>query len=380
MPDSSTPIIFAGIALKNPSLYRRIRVPLGDPAAWIQTPESSVALVRDLEMDRVRQYSLADRVVCPADFEPQEKLDADRETATAQALAEYCRRTGVEVASVDRSLPFIFAWHLQQAGVELAYDPQQGVLDRRQKTEEEIELLAEAQAATESVMEFICGTIARCGVAADGTLQMDGTTLTSERTRSIVASEFLTRDYSMSHGAIVATAPEVADCHHAGSGPLRTGVPIVVDLFPMNNKSRYMGDCTRTIVNGQPSDTVRKMHKAVILAKQAATKQLRVGQTGESVHQASDAALLDAGYAFSRGTVTDTPSIQHGTGHGIGLDVHEPILLDIGGGPLLDREVFTIEPGLYGRHDGGVRIEDMLVVRDGDAQNLNRLHEGLDWT
>ena len=56
-----------------------------------------------------------------------------------------------------------------------------------------------------------------------------------------------------------------------------------------------------------------------------------------------------------------------------------PILLDDGGGELLAHEVFTIEPGLYGRTDGGVRIEDMLVVENGPARNLNRLHEGLDW-
>ena len=89
--------------------------------------------------------------------------------------------------------------------------------------------------------------------------------------------------------------------------------------------------------------------------------------------------LVAHGFEISRGTTTDEPTIQHGTGHGIGLEVHEPILLDDGGGELLANEVFTIEPGLYGRNDGGVRIEDMLVVQNGPARNLNRLHQGLDW-
>ncbi len=380
MPDVPPPAIFAGIALKNPSLFRRICVPLGDPAAWIETTDRRVALVRDIEMDRVRRLSSADRVVCPMDYEPAEKLDADRETATAQAVAEFCRRENLPAVRVDRSLPFVFAWHLQQAGIELSYDPDLGVIDRRQKSEQEIERLAEAQSVTESVMRYLCETIARCTVAADGTLVHEGEALTSERARAMAAAEFLKRDYSMSHGAIVATAPEVADCHHAGTGPLRTGVPVIVDLFPMNNETRYWGDCTRTVVHGQPSETVRKMHDAVVAANAAATKQLRLGQTAESVHLAADQALLDAGFELSRGTVSDQPTIQHGTGHGIGLDVHEPILLDIGGGPVLEREVFTIEPGLYGRQDGGVRVENMLVVREGDAQSLNQLHEGLDWT
>ncbi|MCO8123455.1 aminopeptidase P family protein [Stieleria sp. TO1_6] len=379
MPNRPSTVIFAGIADKNPSLYRRVRVALGDPSAWVQTNQRSVALVRDLEMDRVRANSDADQVVCPADYTPPESLDPDRETATAQAVAEFCRREGIVAATVDRSLPYIFAWHLQQSGVELTYDPDLGVVDRRQKSEQEIEALIQSQSVTETVMRLICELIAHCPVNADGLLMHDGQVLTSQRTRAIAAAEFLKRDYSMSHGAIVATAPEVADCHHAGDGPLRVNVPVIVDLFPMNNQTRYWGDCTRTVVNGQPSETVQNMHRAVIRAKHAAANQLRVGNTADQVHRASDAALMDGGYELSRGKITDQPSLQHGTGHGIGLEVHEPILLDFGGGPLLEREVFTIEPGLYGRNDGGVRVEDMLVVREGDAQCLNQLHDGLDW-
>ncbi|KAA5538554.1 aminopeptidase P family protein [Roseiconus nitratireducens] len=372
--------LFAGIAAKNPSLFRRVRVTLGDPAAWIEIDGKATALVRDLEMDRVRSLSHADQVLCPADCVPDGGLDPDRETATAQAVAEFFRRQQVRSVSVDRTLPYIFAWHLRDADIEVQYDPEMGVFDRRQKSEEEIDALAEAQAVTESVMQLVCEKIAMAGVGADGTLKIDATDLTSERVRAIAAEQFLFRNYSMAHGAIVASAPQVADCHHSGSGPLRTGVPIVVDLFPTNNVTHYCGDCTRTVVHGQPSDTVIQMHSAVVAAKRAAIEKLRVGFTGQDVHRASESVLIDAGYKSSRGQLTDQPSIQHGTGHGIGLEVHEPILLDEGGGALLEREVFTVEPGLYGRHDGGVRIEDMLVVRDGQAQNLNRLHEGLNWT
>jgi Xaa-Pro aminopeptidase len=59
--------------------------------------------------------------------------------------------------------------------------------------------------------------------------------------------------------------------------------------------------------------------------------------------------------------------------------LHEPILLDNGGGELLAGEVFTVEPGLYGRKSGGVRIEDMLVVTDSQPLSLNSLPDGLDW-
>ena len=71
--------------------------------------------------------------------------------------------------------------------------------------------------------------------------------------------------------------------------------------------------------------------------------------------------------------------MTHGTGHGVGLDVHEPPLLDKNGPPLLLGDALTIEPGLYRRDLGGVRVEDMVIVSEGGCENLNRLSEGLSW-
>ena len=372
--------ILAGYADKNASLFKRLGVPLGDPAAWVELDLKRIALVRDLEMDRVRQKGHADDVTCPAEHEPPAGLSADRETATAEAVAQLLRSAKVEKIYADRSLPYIFVWHLEQAEIKVRYDDELGVEDRRSKTHQEIDALAAAQKVTEEVMRIMCETIAQSSAAADGSLMHDGAMLTSERVRSMAGIEFMKRGFSMGHGAIVATAPHVADCHHVGEGPLFTERPVIVDLFPRDESSRYWGDCTRTVVHGQVSDTVQAMHAAVVEAKAASTALLTVGNTADAIHKASEDMLAQHGYPKSRGELTDHPSIQHGTGHGIGLDIHEPILLDHGGGEVLEGEVFTIEPGLYGRHDGGVRIEDMLVVTSGEARNLNSLPDSLDWS
>ncbi len=371
--------IFAGFADKNATLFRRLGVPLGDPAAFLQFGDRQIAVVRDLEMDRVRQQRPGIEVTCPADHAGNDGMSADRETATAQAVANLAKAHGVTSLSGDRSLPLIFSWHLAAQGITVDYDADSGVADRRCKTEAEIEALTLAQATTETVMQMICETLADAAVDADGFLIHQGDVLTSERVRTMAAIAFLHRGFTMDHGAIVATAPEVADCHHAGTGPLRTDVPIVVDLFPRSQQTRFWGDCTRTVVNGTPGEEVIRMHAAVVDAKAACTAKLITGTTAGDAHAASEATLLRHGYASSRGNITDGPTIQHGTGHGIGLDVHEPILLDEGGGPMLENEVFTVEPGLYGRRTGGVRVEDMVVVTADGPRILNTLHEGLDW-
>jgi Xaa-Pro aminopeptidase len=72
-------------------------------------------------------------------------------------------------------------------------------------------------------------------------------------------------------------------------------------------------------------------------------------------------------------------ALTHGTGHGVGLEVHESPLLDYNVPELLEGEVVTIEPGLYQPGLGGLRIEDMVVLRPNGCENFNRLPEDLDW-
>ena len=378
--------LLAGIPAENSALFHRVRFNVGDPAAWIefsdsgrQVATSSLFIVRDIEVDRARNAVQVDRVAAPADFAPDGGLSGDRATATAQAVAECLRRQQIRCVTTDRSLPFIFAWHIQQAGIELQYAPEMGVLERRVKDAQEIDWLQKAQAVTEDAMLMACQTIAQATAARGGILQYEGSELTSERMRRMISIYLLERGFSNHHDSIVASLPQSADCHERGSGALATGQAVIVDIFPQDLATRYWGDCTRTVVHGQPSEAVVRMHTAVVDAKRAACAALLPGATADAVHTATQQTLAQHGYPFARGEISDEPVMPHGTGHGVGLDVHEPILLDDNGGTLLAGEVFTVEPGLYSRNYGGVRVEDMLVVQEGKPRNLNRLPEGLKW-
>ena len=125
------------------------------------------------------------------------------------------------------------------------------------------------------------------------------------------------------------------------------------------------------------------MHAAVVEAKAAAIAAVRPGATGEDVHRATLGVLTAYGFESGLPKEGDPESriaITHGTGHGVGLDVHEPPLLDIGGPELIVGDVLTVEPGLYGPSVGGLRIEDMVAVTEGGCENFNTLPVGLDWS
>lgn len=238
-----------------------------------------------------------------------------------------------------------------------------------------------AQATAESAVRMACQTVARATAERDGTLTHDGQPLTAERLRFLIDVYLLERNYE-NEPAIVACGPEGVDCHNLGRGPLRTGQPVIVDVFPRDRETRYCGDCTRTVVHGDAPDWLVTMHRAVVEAKAAGIAAIRAGVTGEAVYRASLAPIQRAGWDRSL-LPSDAPegfcSLQHGLGHGVGLEVHEPPLLDIDGPVLVAGDAVTVEPGLYAKGRGGVRIEDIVIVRENGCENLGSLPEGLDW-
>ena len=375
--------VLAGHSSTNATLFHRCRFLVGDSSVAIDFADgTSTYLVRDIEMDRARKAVRADRIACAADFTPDGGLSGDRDTALAQAAAECLRQAGQTTITVDRSLPYLYVHFIQEAGITINYSANFGVLDRRIKDAEEIEHLRHAQKITGEAMSHACRTIANATPDPEGILHHEGSVLTSERLRAMITAFLLERNYSNSHGSIVATAPHVADCHHYGTGPLKTGLATIVDIFPMDNATRYNGDMTRTVVNGTPSDEALKMHAAVCEAKTAGCLALKPGTTGEAVHLTTTAVLEKHGFALVRGNAehdTALPFMSHGTGHGIGLEVHEPILLDHGGSEIFENELFTVEPGLYSSTLGGCRVEDMVLVTASGHEILSPLHEGLDW-
>ena len=374
--------IMAGIPATNAALYHAIRFRVGDPVAFICVNGDSTLILRDIEMHRAKLHARADHIACPADFEPDSGLSGDRETATAQAAAEFLRQRSVTSVIADRSLPLIFADVIKGQGIDVQCDLDKGVRERRAKDEQEIEWLRQAQNVTEGAIQLACERIANADARSDGILMFDGAELTSERIRSEIDIYLMKQGYA-TVPSIVACGPDGADCHNLGTGPIRTGSPVIIDIFPENRETGYNGDCTRTIVHGEISDQLNRMHTAVVEAKKAGQQSTRAGVTGEAVHKAVIAKIQEHGFKIGipdESMPADYCGMVHGTGHGIGLDVHEPPLLDFKGPELICGDALTIEPGLYSKAIGGIRVEDMVIVTEDGCDSLNQLQEGLDWS
>jgi Xaa-Pro aminopeptidase len=186
------------------------------------------------------------------------------------------------------------------------------------------------------------------------------------RTEREVARELETR--MLDHGAsapsfetIVAAGAHSAIPHHRPTDvELATGDFVKLDFGALVDG--YHSDMTRTLVLGAPADWQRELYELVATAQAAGRAALRPGTLVSDV----DAAARGVVEAAGRGS-----EFLHGLGHGVGLEIHEaPSLAKTGEGRLSAGMAVTVEPGVYLSGRGGVRIEDTLVVRDGDPELL----------
>jgi Xaa-Pro aminopeptidase len=188
-----------------------------------------------------------------------------------------------------------------------------------------------------------------------------GAALTSERLKFAIERACLEAGAISAH-TIAAGGDQACDPHESGSGLLRPHELIVVDVFPRVQATGYHGDMTRTFLRGRASGAQQALVAAVRAAQLAALGTIRAGVEGRRVHAAAADLFAARGYATRR-SGGRAVGFFHGTGHGLGLEVHEPPRLGASAeGPLPRGSVVTVEPGLYYPGLGGCRIEDVVQV------------------
>ncbi len=161
--------------------------------------------------------------------------------------------------------------------------------------------------------------------------------------------------------------------HHPGSRPIDDGDPVVVDFGA--TFEGYRSDMTRTFcVNAEPEGELARIFAVVGESQAAGAQAVRPGVSAKEIDDVCRQIIAEAGWA---------ERFEHGTGHGVGLDIHEaPTVSQLGTAILAPGFVVTVEPGVYVPGHGGVRVEDTLVVTEDGARPLTRftkdIHGSLD--
>jgi len=327
-------------------------------------------LVSGLEYGRAETESRADTVARLGDYDYQERAARDGpKEARLDVIAAFLADHGVGATLVPGSFPTGTADGLRERDVGVAVERSDVITGIRSvKTDEEIDHVRTAQRANEAAMARAEELIANADVR-DGVLYRDDEPLTSEFVTQEIEIELLRNGCALDE-TIVAGGADAADPHDRGSGPLPADEPIVVDIFPRDKETEYHADMTRTFLRGEPTEEVRERYDATLDAQNAALDAVEAGVTGKAVHDAVCDIYEDAGYPTLRSDPSTEVGYIHGTGHGIGLDVHEQPTLNPTGEELQAGQIVTVEPGLYDPDVGGIRIEDLVVVTEDGCENL----------
>ena len=350
------------------------RIFIGDPFIFLQQKGKRILVLSDLEIDRAKKNAKADEFVMFNQLEREVQGKAKQAPPYEKVLAHFLTKRGVKRALVPANFPLGFANEIKRKGIAL--ETSNGLFwpAREKKTAEEIRLLKRALRMTETGMKRGMEILKASKPGTGKKLKWSGKTLTSEILRAEIDSAIL-RAGGVPTNTIVAGGDQACDPHERGFGPLRADSLIILDIFPRDGKTGYWGDMTRTVVRGRASEQQRKLWEAVKAGQTLALKRIKAGVDGMSIHQAITELFERRGFPTE---VRNGRRVGffHGTGHGLGLEIHEyPRLQKV---VLKAGQCLTVEPGLYYPGIGGARIEDVVIVEKDGCRILSKFPKQLE--
>lgn len=347
-------------------LYYACRFLAPDPFVFLEVGGRRLLLMSDLEIDRARAQARVDEVRSYSVYESKARQRWAR-PHLADVVSLLLEDAGVAEVAVPASFPLEPADRLRERGVRVTPRPDPFFPERLVKASEEVAAIAETQRHTEAALRAALDALRESEIRGDAVYR-DGRLLTVEELKKIVHRTLMERECIAQH-TIVACGADGTDPHHEGAGAVRPHQSIVLDIFPRSSRTRYFADLTRTVVKGRASDRLRRMYDAVLAAQARGLELIADSASGLAVHT-EVAQVLDR-HGFPTGVVDGRhQGFFHGTGHGVGLDIHEPPRIGKVDWRLAAGQVVTVEPGLYYSEWGAVRIEDLVVVEAGGCRNL----------
>jgi len=345
-----------------------------DPFIFLQRNGKRTLVLSDLEIDRGRKQADADEFLMFSELESEVQGKSKNAPAYEKVLAHFLKKCGIKSAIVPANFPLRYVEELTANKIRVRAT--NGIFwpEREAKSDKEVKMMGDALRITEKGLKRAIEVLKESKPGSGKRLRWRGKTLTSEILRAEIDSAIL-RTGGVPLGTIVAGGDQACDPHERGFGPLYADSLIILDVFPRDAKTGYFGDMTRTVLRGRASDAQRKLWDTVKAGQALALKRIKAGVDGMAIHKAIQK------FFASRGFPTEIRNGRrvgffHGTGHGLGLEIHEhPRLQKV---VLKDRQVLTVEPGLYYPGLGGVRLEDVVLVTGTGCKILSRFRKQLE--
>ncbi len=351
---------------KNADLMYAAEFDAPDAILFLEKNGKRYLVLSDLEVDRGKIQAKVDEVLSLTDL-TKKANDRHGKTSIAYVIDALCRSLRVKKLCCHPDTSFEIVDVLRDLDYEVMPGSRPFYQDRLVKTIRERNYIRESQHMVFRAIGLV-RNILRDSIVRRKRLVYQDSPLTSERVHQMI-NVFLAENGFDNEDAIVAGGAHSVDPHNVGSGALRANESIIIDIFPCSKKTGYYGDATRTFCKGRASDKLHHMYQTVKTAQLKALKTIRNGTRSTDIHQTILDDFTEAGYST---TVKNGRNVGffHSTGHGLGLDIHEPPRIALNDSVLKKHMVVSVEPGLYYPDIGGVRIEDLVIVEEKNAQVL----------
>jgi Xaa-Pro aminopeptidase len=345
-----------------------------DPFIFFRVEGKGHAVVNDLELDRAKRKSPDCRIVSYSQCLERLRRNRVKRPGVAAVISLLLRDHKLRKIFVPASFPFGLARDLRGYKIKVRVKKDGIFPERECKRAEEVKKISAALIMAEVGLAEGIQALRSSKIARDGKLMYHGVPLTSEKLRSIINVGVIQAGGLPSH-TIVAGGKQASDPHEQGHGLLHAHQPIVLDVFPRSLKTGYFGDITRTVVRGRATEAIRRLFDTVWRGQEIAFAKMRADASALEIHGAVRDFFEKQGYKTCRKNGRMC-GFFHGTGHGLGLEIHEtPRIAENSKDILKPGHVVTVEPGLYYPGLGGVRLEDVACVTTNGPRNLTKFEK-----
>src|SRR5215831_18517724 len=292
-----------------------------DPFIFIAKRGKRYLVMNDLEIDRAKSQAEVDRVLSYSQHQKRWQSRGVQFPTTAQVLRDVLADLKIKRVEVPSTFPVQLADQLRKMKIRVEPKPEPFWPEREFKNNSELRAISESLRAAEIGMEAGIDAIRRTQIRKDGFLLLDGTPFTSEILKRIINTTIMAQGFVPSH-TIAASGDQCVDPHNQGSGPIRANSSIIMDIFPRSQHTGYFGDITRTVVRGRASERLKHAYHCVAHAQGIGFRKIKDGASAYDIHQ--EIVNYFASEGFPTGLQNGRmQGFFHGTGHGLGLDIHE---------------------------------------------------------